>query len=60
MPRPCAVLEELAARFPDNPVDAWFRLGEIYERRLKDPVKAKDAYAKVPPDRRGTATRSSA
>jgi hypothetical protein len=28
----------------------FFRLGEIYERRLKDPVRAKDAYAKVPPN----------
>jgi TolA-binding protein len=43
------VLEELATKFPENPMDAWFRVGEIYERRLKDPVKAKAAYAKVPP-----------
>lgn len=44
------VLEELAAKAPDpNPMDVWFRLGEIYERRLNDPVKARDAYAKVPP-----------
>ena len=43
------VLEELGARFPGNPMDVWFRLGEIYERRLNEPVKARDAYAKVPP-----------
>ena len=43
------VLEELAAKAPDaNPMDVWFRLGEIYERRLNDPVKAREAYAKVP------------
>jgi serine/threonine protein kinase/TolA-binding protein len=42
------VLEDLGTRFPDNPMDVWFRLGEIYERRLKDPVKAREAYAKVP------------
>lgn len=42
------VLEELATKYPDNPLDAWFRVGEIYERRLKDPVKAKEAYARVP------------
>jgi serine/threonine protein kinase/TolA-binding protein len=42
------VLEDLAARFSDNPMDVWFRLGELYERRLNDPVKAKDAYGKVP------------
>ena len=44
------VLEDLAAKGGDsNPMDVWFRLGEIYERRLNDPVKAKEAYAKVPP-----------
>jgi hypothetical protein len=43
-----AMLEDLAARFADNPMDVWFRLGELYERRLKDPVKSKEAYAKVP------------
>jgi serine/threonine protein kinase/TolA-binding protein len=42
------VLEDLGARFPGNPMDVWFRLGEIYERRLNDPAKAKEAYAKVP------------
>ena len=42
------VLEELGARNPSAPNDLYFRLGEIYERRLKDPVKAKAAYAKVP------------
>jgi len=43
-------LEELGARFPGNPMNVWFRLGEIYERRLNNPAKAKDAYAKVPQD----------
>jgi TolA-binding protein len=38
----------LATYFPSNPYDAWFRAGEIYERRLKDPTKAKEAYANVP------------
>jgi len=42
------VLEELGARNPNAPTDLYFRLGEIYERRLNDPVKAKEAYAKVP------------
>ena len=43
-------LEELAAKSGENtPGDIWFRLGEIYERRLNDPVKAKESYAKVPP-----------
>jgi predicted Zn-dependent protease len=43
------VLEDLGAR-GGNPMDVWFRLGEIYERRLNDPGKAKEAYAKVPPE----------
>ena len=43
------VLEELGAHFPGNPMEVWFRLGEIYERRLNDPAKAREAYAKVPP-----------
>jgi len=43
-----AVLEDLGARFPGNPMEVWFRLGEIYERRLNDPVKANAAFAKVP------------
>ena len=40
-------LEKLS-RFPNNPVEVWFRLGEVYERRLKDPAKARAAYAQVP------------
>jgi TolA-binding protein len=42
------VLEDIGAR-GGGPPDLWFRLGEIYERRLNDPGKAKEAYAKVPP-----------
>jgi TolA-binding protein len=42
------VLEDMGAH-GDNPMDSWFRLGEIYERRLNDPAKAREAYAKVPP-----------
>ncbi|MBY0496694.1 MAG: protein kinase [Cyanobacteria bacterium] len=42
------VLEELAARSGNAPTDLWFRIGEIYERRLNDQAKAREAYAKVP------------
>ena len=38
----------LGTNFPNNPNDAWFRAGEIYERRLKDASRARDAYEKVP------------
>jgi TolA-binding protein len=41
-------LEQLGERFEGNPMNVWFRLGEIYERRLNNPAKAKEAYAKVP------------
>jgi predicted Zn-dependent protease len=44
------VLEELAAKGGESvPADLWWRIGETYERRLNDPAKAKEAYAKVPP-----------
>jgi len=42
------VLERLAAQFPGNPVEVWFKLGELYDRRLKLADKAREAYAKVP------------
>jgi tetratricopeptide (TPR) repeat protein len=42
------VLEDLAAKGGENPMDVWWRLGEIYERRLNNPQKALEAYAKVP------------
>jgi serine/threonine protein kinase/TolA-binding protein len=41
-------LTDLANRFPNNPHDAWFRLGEVYERRLNDRERARAAYAQVP------------
>ncbi|SRR6266511_897593 len=49
--RAAQTLTDLATRFP-SASDAWFRLGELYERRLRDPAKARDAYAKVPPESR--------
>ena len=39
---------DLATRYPDNPHDAWWLLGELYERRLRDDERAKAAYAQVP------------
>ncbi len=47
--RAASALTELATRFPNNPHDAWFRLGELYERELRDPERARAAYAQVPP-----------
>jgi TolA-binding protein len=44
-----AVLEQLAARDGDGRFDAWFAVAEIYDRRLKDPQRARAAYARVPP-----------
>ncbi len=42
------VWEHMARQFPPNPMEVWWTLGELYERRLKDPAKARDAYARVP------------
>ena len=39
---------DLATRYPDNPHDAWWLLGELYERRLRDTARAQAAYAQVP------------
>jgi TolA-binding protein len=47
-PRAAQTYMTLATTFPNNPHDAWFRAGEIYERRLKDVERAREAYAQVP------------
>jgi TolA-binding protein len=46
--RAAQALTALATNFPNNSLDAWFRAGEIYERRLKDVEKARAAFEKVP------------
>jgi serine/threonine protein kinase/TolA-binding protein len=38
----------LGETFPQTRYDAWWRAGEIYEKRLKDKTAARSAYAKVP------------
>ncbi|MGD9903425.1 MAG: protein kinase [Vicinamibacterales bacterium] len=43
---------DLATRYPANPHDAWWLLGELYERRLRDDERARAAYAQVPPTSR--------
>jgi TolA-binding protein len=43
-----AAYTDLATRYPSNPHDAWWQLGELYERRLRDDARAKAAYAQVP------------
>ncbi|MDH4066814.1 MAG: serine/threonine protein kinase, partial [Acidobacteriota bacterium] len=44
------VWEHMARQFPPNPYEVWFKLGELYEKRLRNPEKADEAYAKVPPE----------
>ncbi len=39
---------DLTTRYPTNPHDAWWLLGELYERRLRDDARALAAYAQVP------------
>jgi len=41
-------LGTLGTRFPATRYDAWWEAGELYDKRLKDKDKAKDAYSKVP------------
>ncbi len=41
-------LEQLATRFPMNRRDAAWRAGELYEDKLKDPARARAAYALAP------------
>ena len=41
-------LTALGSYFPKSRHDAWWEAGEVFERRLRDVVKAKDAYSRVP------------
>lgn len=39
---------ELGRRFPGTTYDAWWRAGQIYDRRLDKTAEAIDAYGRVP------------
>ena len=39
---------ELATHYPATSSEAWYQAGELYRRRLKDPNRARAAYANVP------------
>ena len=41
-------LTDLGSYFPKTRHDAWWEAGEVFERRLRDVAKAKDAYSRVP------------
>jgi serine/threonine protein kinase/TolA-binding protein len=41
-------LTALGSYFPKTRHDAWWEAGEVFERRLRDVAKAKDAYSRVP------------
>jgi TolA-binding protein len=41
-------LVDLGTHFPANRNDPWWAAGEIFEKRLKDPARARDAYSRVP------------
>jgi hypothetical protein len=47
-PLQAQALTDLAARFPNTKYDAYWKLGEVRERRLRNPVGAIEAYSKVP------------
>ncbi len=38
----------LAARDPADRYDAWFAAGELFDKRLKDKTRAREAYSHVP------------
>jgi outer membrane protein assembly factor BamD (BamD/ComL family)/predicted Ser/Thr protein kinase len=40
--------ELLGTRFPKTGHDAWWKAGEIYDKRLRNPEAAKNAYGRVP------------
>ncbi|HWF85021.1 MAG TPA: tetratricopeptide repeat protein, partial [Vicinamibacterales bacterium] len=40
--------QTLAARDPADRYDAWFAAGELFDKRLKDKARAREAYAHVP------------
>ena len=48
-PLAAQALDRLASRFPDNRRDAQWRAAELYDKKVKDAAKAKEAYARVPP-----------
>ena len=48
-PLQAQALTDLTTRFPETKFDAFWKLGEVSERRLKDKARALDAYSKVPP-----------
>ena len=38
----------LGSSFPKTRHDAWWEAGELFERRMRDAARAKDAYSRVP------------
>jgi TolA-binding protein len=47
--RAAETFTELAKQYPRSEYDAWFKAAEIYDRRLKDPDRARADYQRVPP-----------
>ena len=46
--RAASTYSDLATRFPQTRYDAWWRAGDIYDKRLKNETAARAAYSKVP------------
>jgi tetratricopeptide (TPR) repeat protein len=40
--------QTLAAREPADRYDAWFAAGELFDKRVKDKSRAREAYSHVP------------
>jgi tetratricopeptide (TPR) repeat protein len=43
-----ATFADLGTRFPETRYEAWFSAAELFEKQLKDPARAREAYGKVP------------
>ncbi len=39
---------QLGTQFPATRYDAWWEAAELYDKKVKDKSKARDAYGKVP------------
>lgn len=40
---------DLGSRFPESKLDGWFKAGQLFDKKLKDEARAKQAYGQVPP-----------
>ena len=47
-PQAAQAFVDLGTRFPETKYEAWFRAGDLLDRRLDKPAEAREAFLKVP------------